>query len=150
MSEHMDNFVNPIDEDSITDKPSTLPYAHERGGQVIKPIDKGRIKGNALSAMYEQSDMQLDQIREQIELLAKQAQAIHDRVGISERIYQADMSIQPLVGKSYHLYKRPGGQELLSLVAPEEWGRSSKLEFIATVKLMADHTWEILKNDKDK
>lgn len=143
----MENFINPIDKDSITENPSTLPYAHERGGQVIKPIDKGRLKGNALAAMYEQSDMQLDQIKEQIELLAKQAQSIHNRVKISERIYQADMSIKPLVGKTYHLYKRPQGKEILSLVAPEEWGRSSKLEFIASVKLLADHTWEIISND---
>ena len=143
----MENFVNPIDKDSITENPSTLPYAHERGGQLIKPLDEGRIKGNALTAMYEQSDMQLDQIREQIELLAKQAQSIHDRVKISERIYQADMSIKPLVGKTYHLYRRPTGKEILSLVAPEEWGRSSKLEFVASVKLLADHTWEIISNE---
>lgn len=147
MNNEMENFINPIDKDSITENPSTLPYAHERGGQVIKPIDKGRLKGNALAAMYEQSDMQLDQIKEQIELLAKQAQSIHNRVKISERIYQADMSIKPLVGKTYHLYKRPQGKEILSLVAPEEWGRSSKLEFIASVKLLADHTWEIISND---
>lgn len=147
MNNEMENFVNPIDKDSITENPSTLPYAHERGGQLIKPLDKGRIKGNALTAMYEQSDMQLDQIKEQIELLAKQAQSIHDRVKISERIYQADMSIKPLVGKTYHLYRRPEGKEILSLVAPEEWGRSSKLEFIASVKLLADHTWEIISNE---
>ncbi len=147
MNNEMENFVNPIDKDSITENPSTLPYAHERGGQLIKPLDKGRIKGNALAAMYEQSDMQLDQIREQIELLAKQAQSIHDRVKISERIYQADMSIKPLVGKTYHLYRRPTGKEILSLVAPEEWGRSSKLEFVASVKLLADHTWEIISNE---
>lgn len=147
MNNEMENFVNPIDKDSITENPSTLPYAHERGGQLIKPLDKGRIKGNALTAMYEQSDMQLDQIKEQIELLAKQAQSIHDRVKISERIYQADMSIKPLVGKTYHLYRRPEGKEILSLVAPEEWGRSSKLEFIASIKLLADHTWEIISNE---
>ena len=147
MNNEMENFVNPIDKDSITENPSTLPYAHERGGQLIKPLDKGRIKGNALTAMYEQSDMQLDQIKEQIELLAKQAQSIHDRVKISERIYQADMSIKPWVGKTYHLYRRPEGKEILSLVAPEEWGRSSKLEFIASVKLLADHTWEIISNE---
>jgi hypothetical protein len=147
MNNKMENFINPIDKDSITENPSTLPYPHERGGQLIKPLDKGRIKGNALAAMYEQSDMQLDQIKEQIELLARQAQAIQDRITVSERIYQADMSIKPLVGKTYHLYKRPQGKEILSLVAPEEWGKSNKLEFIATVKLLADHTWEIISNE---
>ena len=94
MTEHKDNFINPIDEDLITDRPSTLPYAHERGGQLIKPIDKGRLKGNALSAMYEQSDMHLDQIREQIELLAKQAQDAFITKQTEELEHMENMSAQ--------------------------------------------------------
>jgi hypothetical protein len=46
---------NPIDKDKITETPSTLPYAHHVGSPVIKPIDKGRVKGNAMSAMVEQT-----------------------------------------------------------------------------------------------
>ena len=145
MKEEQENFINPIDKDKITENPSTLPYAHDRGGQVVKPIDKGRIKGLAVQSMYEQADMQLDQIKEQIALLAKQAQNIHDRVDLSERIYLADMSFKPIISKVYHLYKRKNGQEVLSMVAPEEWGRSKPMEFVATVKLLSDHTWEVLK-----
>jgi hypothetical protein len=36
------------------------------------------------------------------------------------------------------------------LISPEDWGRSAHtLEFIATVKLLADHTWEILSKNED-
>ena len=52
-------------------------------------MDAGKVKGLAMTAMYEQTDMQLDQIKAQIELLAKQANAIQQRMTISERIYQA-------------------------------------------------------------
>jgi len=90
--------------------------------------------------------MQLDQIRKQVELLVTQAQLIHDRVEISERIYLADINFKPLVGKIYHLYKRKNGKEVLSMIAPEEWGRSKPYQFVASAKLLADHTWEIMEN----
>jgi hypothetical protein len=137
-------FINPIDKDKTTDTPHLLPYAHHVGSAVIKPIDKGRTKGLAVSAMYEQTNMQLDQIRKQVELLAEQAQQIHRRVEISERIYLTEMNFKPLIGHIYHLYTRTDGSEFLSMVAPDEWGRSSKVTFQATVKLLADHTWDIL------
>ncbi len=138
------DFVNPIDEKKVAESPSTLPYAHTVGSAVIKPIDRGRVTGLAVAAMYEQTEMQLEQIRKQVELLAAQAQEIHRRVDISERIYKVGMNFKPIIGHVYHLYLRPDGTEFLSMVAPAEWGRSAKVSFQATVKLLADHTWEIL------
>ncbi|MEM6698417.1 MAG: DUF2452 domain-containing protein [Bacteroidota bacterium] len=135
---------NPIDKDKIAENPHLLPYAHTVGGAVIKPIDKGRVKGLAVSAMHEQTNMQLDQIRKQVELLVTQAQLIHDRVEVSERIYLADMNFKPLIGKTYHLYQRKNGKDVLSMVAPNEWGRSQPYTFVSSVKLLADHTWEIV------
>lgn len=140
-----ETFQNPIDPDKVATNPSTLPYAHSVGGAVIKPADKGKIKGRAMSAMYEQTHMQMAQIREQIALLAQQAQALQDRIDISERIYEADTGFDPRVGHVYHLYERKNGQWLLSMVAPEEWGRSLPFAgYIASVRLLADHTWDIL------
>lgn len=139
-----DGFVNPIDKDKVTDIPSILPYAHTVGGAVIKPIDKGRVKGLAVSAMYEQTEMQLDQIRQQINLLAEQANHIKNRVKISEDIYNADMNFKPLIGHIYHLYLNKNQRNVLSMIGPNEWGKSKPYEFVATVKLLADHTWDIL------
>jgi len=138
-----EGFINPIDEDKITDSPHNLPYAHTVGGVEIKPVDKGKVKGRAVKAMYKQSDMQLGQIREQIELLAKQAQKIKDRVLISEQIYNAEMNFEPLIGFTYHLYERTNGNYVLSMVSPEEWGSNPPYQFIATVELLSDHTWEV-------
>lgn len=139
-------FINPIDADKITETPHVLPYAHHRGSAVIEPVDRGKIKGRAMAAMYEQTDMHLDQIRQQIELLARQANAIRDRVEISEKIYLAEMSFEPIIGKNYHLYLRKNGKHVLSLVAPQEWGKKLPYEFVASVRLLADHTWEVINN----
>lgn len=137
-------FVNPIDKDKIAENPHLLPYAHTVGGSVIKPIDKGRVKGLAVSAMYEQTETQLDQIRRQVELLAEQAQAIHDRIKISEDIYQADIGFKPLISHIYHLYKKSDGKHVLSMVGPKQWGKKAPYEFVATVRLLSDHTWEVM------
>lgn len=139
-------FINPIDKDKITENPHNLPYAHTVGGAVIKPIDQGRTKGLAVKAMHKQTDIQLDQIRKQMELLAEQAQKIKKRVEISEIIYGAEMGFKPLISKVYHLYQRADETAVLSVVGPQEWGpRGCPFQnFLATVSLLADHTWEIL------
>ncbi|MEM6964800.1 MAG: DUF2452 domain-containing protein [Bacteroidota bacterium] len=136
---------NPIDKDKVAENPHLLPYAHTVGGSVIRPIDKGRVKGLAVSAMYDQTEAQLDQIREQVTLLAAQAEKIHRRIEVSEKIYLAEIGFKPLIGHTYHLYERKNGKEVLSMVDPKEWGRSMPFEkHVATVKLLSDHTWDIL------
>ncbi len=55
---------------------SVLPYSTSVSGAVIKATEEGVIRHKALTAMEEQTNMQLDQIRKQIELLAIQAQEI--------------------------------------------------------------------------
>lgn len=145
------DFINPIDKDKITENPHNLPYAHTSGGAIIKPIDQGRVKGNAISAMEHQTDMQMDQIYQQMEVLAAQAKKIQARKEISEKIYLAEMRFEPLINHTYHLYQKENGSHLLSLIAPGQWGRSQKsFEFIATVRLLADHTWDILEKAEDK
>lgn len=132
--------------DMVTENPGLIHFPHTVGGAMIKPEDKGKIKGRAVAAMHEQTEMQVQQIYEQMKLLADQANAIKMRVEVSERIYGAKMSFEPLIGKIYYLYEREDGSDLLSLIAPEEWGRSKSFsKFTAEVKLLADHTWEILR-----
>lgn len=139
------DIINPIDEDKITENPHDLPYAHNVGSAVVKPEDKGKIKGRSLNAMEHQTDMQLDQIYEQMQLLAEQAKKLKSRKVISEKIYTAEMRFEPLINHTYHLYKKENTDFILSMIAPSQWGRSGdKLTFIATVKLLADHTWEVL------
>ena len=138
------DFVNPIDEDKITDKPSTLEYAHHVGSAKIEKVDKKKVRIKALSAMFEQTDQQLNQIKEQIELLAVQAKAIEKRKEVSEMIYSAEIGFQPEINHIYHLYRKEDNENILSLIGPNEWGRSKSFpEFVASVRLMADHTWEV-------
>jgi len=139
-----DPFLNPINPDKVAENPGLLPYAHTAGGAVIKPDDMGKVKGRSVLAMRQQTDRQMNQLYEQMEVLARQAKLLADRKEISERIYDAAMGFEPIISETYYLYEKEDGSDLMSLVAPEEWGRSFKYSrYLAKVKLLADHTWEV-------
>lgn len=151
MKEKKEEFINPIDPDKIAENPGLLPYSSSIGSALIKPEDKGKIKSNGLSAMEKQTEMQLQQIYGQIETLARQAKQIKERVEFSARIYIADMNFDPLIGHKYFLYERKDGSDVLSMIGPEEWGRSFPFEqFLAEVELLADHTWNIIRNGEEE
>ena len=142
-------MINPIDIDKVAENPSLLPYPHHVGSSMVKPDDVGKLKSRALSAMYEQTDTQLRQIQKQVELMLIQANEIKNRIAISEKIYTAKISFEPFVGAIYHLYKKEDDY-LLMMISPDEWGRSknNSLKFIDSVKLLSDHTWEIISTTK--
>ena len=135
---------NPIDKDKTVENPGLLPYAHHLGSAIIKPVDQGKTKGQAMKAMYQQTSGQLEQIKDQVELLVKQAQKIHDRIALSEIIYNAECGFKALVGHSYTLYlHQEKSKYLLSLLTPQDWGKSCPYTYVAKVTLLADHTWQI-------
>lgn len=121
---------------------SVLPYSSSVSGAVIKPTEEGMIRHKALTAMEEQTNMQLMQIKQQIDLLALQAQEIQRRKELSMMIYEAKLNFSPVIGQLYYLYEKKDGSHLLSMVSPKEWGGSGPFKnFIGCVKLLADHTW---------
>ena len=142
-------FLNPINKDKVAENPGLLPYAHTAGGAVIRPEDMGKVKGRSVLAMRQQTDRQMNQLYEQMEVLARQAKLLAQRKEISERIYDAAMGFEPIINETYYMYERDTGEDLLSLVAPNEWGRSFKYSrFLAKCLLLADHTWDVDYNEE--
>lgn len=137
-------IVNPIDDDSVTENPNTLTYGHHRGSLPIIPTKEGDVKSKALSAMEHQTDIQLLQIKEQMALLAEQAKKIQNRVDISQQIYNSKIRFEPLINHIYHLYNKDD-KSILIMVGPNDWGKKGcPYNFVASVRLLADHTWDIL------
>ena len=144
-----DTFLNPINKDKVAENPGLLPYAHTAGGAVIRPEDMGKSKGRSITAMRQQTDRQMNQLYEQMEVLARQAKLIAQRKEISERIYDAAMGFEPIINETYYMYEKDTGKYLLSLVAPQEWGKSFKYSrFLAKCLLLADHTWDVEFNEE--
>lgn len=124
---------------------SVLPYSASVSGALVKPTEEGVIRHKALTAMEEQTNMQLEQIRKQIELLALQAQEIHKRKELSMLIYNAKISFKPEIGQIYHLYQKNDDNHTISMISPKEWGDSLPYKkHVAAVQLLADHTWKEL------
>lgn len=148
---HVPKPINPDEIDlekmreKTTETPGLLPYAHTSGSAVIRPEDMNSSLARSMGAMEKQTDMQMQQIMAQMQLLADQANAIQTRKTISERVYKADIRFEPVIGHTYYLYQREG-KDMLSLVAPNEWGRSKKsqIRYVARIQLLADHTWDVL------
>jgi hypothetical protein len=121
---------------------SVIPYSTSVSGTLIKPTEEGVIRHKALSAMEEQTNMQLDQIRKQIELLALQAQEIQMRKELSMIIYNTRLSFTPVIGNLYYLYEKQDETHIVSMISPKEWGGTGPFKkLVAQVKLLADHTW---------
>ena len=136
--------INPINKIKTAENPGLLEYAHTSGGAVIRPEDMGKVKGKAQWAMRQKTHDQIAKIYRQMELLAKQAKEIQNRVDVSERIYDAVIGFEPIIGHTYYLYEKRDGSDILSMVSPDEWGRKFPYnQFLAKVFLLADHTWKV-------
>lgn len=122
-----------------------LAKAHDRGGALVRPEDMAKVKGRAVAAMEEQVNAQLRQIYKQAETLMEQARDLQSRADISYRIYKAAIGFDPGIGSIYYLYEGEAGKrDWLSMISPSEF--AGKYTHLATVKLLHDHTWEILEN----
>lgn len=124
---------------------SQAPYALSVSSPKIEPVDKRLLKANAHEAMQYQAQQQIDMLRKQAALLLQQAKDIEKRLEVSHAIYRANINFEPVIGGIYHLYQKDDGSQLLSMVAPYEWGGKMPFaEFLHTVRLLADKTWEVL------
>lgn len=136
---------NPIDPDKVTDTPGLLPYPHHIGSPAFAPTESGAIKHRGFRAMEEQSQRELQRLREQMAVVARQADDLKRRMEVSKAVYGAEMNFEPVIGKVYHLYARAENFFVLSMIAPDEWNKQPAFKhFVASVRLLADHTWEVV------
>lgn len=128
---------------------SFAPYPLSVSSPQIKPEDKRLVKGNAHEAMQHQANQQIALLRKQAELILQQVKAIEERVEISRKIYDAEMRFTPTIGETYHLYRK-NGKSILAMVSPDEWGATMPYdEYIASMKLLADKTWDIINKNEN-
>ena len=153
-SEPIEINVDEIDmelmKERTTDLPGLLEYAHTIGGFSVIPTKEGQIKSSAIEAMKGQTDLQMTQIYEQMQLLAKQAAKLKRRAEVSLEIYKANVRFKPVINSTYYLYENQKSEKILSMVAPEEWGKSIPFKsYLAKVKLLANHTWDLIEDNQD-
>jgi len=147
---HIKKIINPVDKDKITDIPGTIKFPHHVGSAVVKPEDRGKIKGRAMMAMRDQTQREMSQLYEQMQLLVRQAEEIKKRVEVSEKIYLSTINFEPVINHIYYLYEKEDGITILSMISPKEWGNTIPYKkYLATIKLLSDHTWDVLEKGSE-
>lgn len=122
---------------------------------IKNPIWKGNtsievVKNDSLTAMEHHANKQIESLREQANLLVKQAEEIRNRVELAHLISTARFGFKPVLLKPYYLYRDKEGNLTLTLIAPEEWKTiPSYGECIATVRQLGDSTWEKIIKEKE-
>ena len=106
------------------------------------------VKNDSLTAMEHHANKQIESLREQANLLVKQAEEIRNRVELARLISTARFGFKPVLLKPYYLYKDKEGNLTMTLIAPEEWD-SPYGECIATVRQLGDSTWEKITKKKE-
>ncbi len=140
------NPNDPFKKDALyqgQDKFSPIPLTVS--SPKINPIDKRLVKATAFETMQYQANQQISIIKQQAELLMEQARKIEERMEISRKIYEADLNFEPVIGTTYHVYEK-NGRTVLSLVAPNEWGKKMPFDHhVCSATLLGDKSWDLLK-----
>jgi hypothetical protein len=93
-----------------------------------------------LSAAEHHANKQIDFLKQQAELIMKQAKEIDKRMQLAYTIASAKYGFIPVPFRAYYLYKK-GNIYHLTLIAPDEWN-SPYGKFIAEVRQIGDASWE--------
>ena len=118
-----------------------IPYPHHRGSQVIRredfeaPIVKIEVGNNE----------KLKILKKQADLIVSQVEGIMRNEQFTKEVYSYDMRFEPITGQTYHVYEKRGlGERCLSILSPSEYRDLDKynLDYIMSVKLRADDSWE--------
>jgi len=114
-----------------------LPYGSNVGAPSFGPTNLTPWKREGIKKINDQLHTRLGELKSQYDLLMEQ---LH----WNELIYSSSFNFEPIVGHTYHLYQAKEGFEL-SLLSPEEWGRSLKLKWIGSFRLTSDRSWQAIK-----
>jgi hypothetical protein len=132
------------DFESYSGEQSLSPIPLTLSSPVIRPEDRNQIKANAVEAMHYYAEQEIALLKKQADVIMQQVREIENRMRISEQIYSSDIRYQPVVNQVYHLYEK-GEHYTLSLIGPDEWGKKAPYKYVASVKLLGDHSWQVIK-----
>ena len=108
-----------------------LPYATNLGAPVIT-------QGNVSTWKKEKILKTNHYFQKKYDELKKQYKEMMEEFEWNSIVYSSNYNFQPLIGKTYYLYKRDDGELFLSIIEPQEWNQ----EFIGAFELDSDNKWK--------
>lgn len=119
--------------DRVADNKSTMPYGDSVSAPAITKVDTTgyrQVKSKEASA----------KLRGRYEELQEEFRQLVATSEDTQRMYDATVSFVPIIGHTYHLYRRENGEEWVSMIAPEEFG-TYYFEYIGSYRLATDSVW---------
>lgn len=106
-------------------------YGTNLGAPAIKIENLGPWKTRGIQSVNDRLSAEFDELKEKY-------LALQQRYEYNQMVYAADYNFKPVVGKTYHLYRKEKGSNFLSILSPEE----CTFDFIASFRLDSDLIWE--------
>jgi len=107
------------------------PYATNLGAPAIIPEDITSWKNNNINKVNHQFKSQFEDIKAQYDAMMQQFE-------YNNLIYSAKFSFEPVLGETYHLYRKENGEVWLSLISPNE----CNFNFVGSFRLDSGKMWE--------
>ena len=123
----------------------------ELGSPAFAPIAIEKEKDILLNISKLNAKQEYDRIMEQVNVLKRQAEALANRMQVSEIMHQCKYGFRVVHGHYYYVYFNSYKNEnVLSINAPNSWSAlPGHYTYIMTVRLMGDSTWEEVEDGFD-
>jgi hypothetical protein len=123
-----DNVV--FDEKSQTFNASLKAYATNVGAPVITTVDTVAWKNRNIHKVNKHISAKYNELKAQFDAMMK----VYE---YNNLIYASKFNFEPLMGDTYHLYRKQDSETFLSMIAPEE----CNFVFIGSFYLDAELVW---------
>jgi len=91
------------------------------------------------SVKNQQTKKMIDVFETEKQEIIDKAQKLIESYTVSTMVWESQISFEPIIGNTYHLYYL-SGKKTLSLISPNEWNK--KEFYIGSYKLTSDGKWE--------
>ncbi|WP_159023635.1 DUF2452 domain-containing protein [Formosa sp. L2A11] len=110
---------------------SIKPYATSVGAPVITTTDNIPWKNRSINKVNHKVKSKYLELKAEYENMMQQFE-------YNKLIFDAKFTFEPILGETYHLYKRENGETFLSIIAPEQ----CRFDALGSFYLNADQIWE--------
>ena len=115
---------------------SLKPYGTNVGAPAIKVGNSALWKNRHIQKVNHLFEAKHDELKLSFENMMRQFE-------YNNMVYNAKFNFEPVIGKTYHLYRDKNEFPFLSMIAPHE----CNFDFINSFRLNADMIWELIEVD---
>jgi hypothetical protein len=131
---------SPIQAHSGAD--NSAPYPVSRLAPGFSLVDLAKEIEQADTMLNTTAHARLRLIADQVLRLKEEARKVLEDTQRNQELHRAQCNFQKMPGKTYHLYKKPGGQLYFSMLSPNEWNNAPPHEFVGSYRLETDMSWK--------